>query len=280
MENITHLEFNFQTKDNLKLYAQAWKSDQNPKAVICLVHGHGEHSGRYEELAGRFNKRGLAFCGFDLRGHGKSEGKRGHSPSYPYFIDDYIRFQNEVRKLFPDTPVVLYGHSMGGSIALVMLLRHSVNVNAAIVTSPWIKLAMTPSAFKVGLAKAVRNILPGLVQSTGLDANSISQMSDEVKAYTSDPLVHDKISVATFTCVYKAGLWILNNASKLQTPLLIIHGTGDKITSHNASVEFVEKAGELAQIKLWEGLYHETHHEKEREEIFNYIMSWLDKFNF
>ena len=279
MENFTHFEFNFQSKDGLEFYAQGWKPEQKPKAVICLVHGHGEHSGRYAELAERFNKLNMAFCGFDLRGHGKSEGKRGHSPSYPYFIDDYIRFQNEVKKSFPDTPIVLYGHSMGGSIALVMLLRHSVTVDAAIVTSPWIKLAMTPSAFKVGLAKTVRNILPGLVQKTGLDANHISQMPEEVKAYTSDPLVHDKISVATFICVYKAGIWILNNAKKLETPVLVMHGTGDKITSYNASQEFVKKAGELAHIKLWDGLYHETHHEKEREEVFNYAAGWLEKLN-
>ncbi len=279
MVDITHFDFEFRTKDGLNLYAQGWKPNKKPKAVICMVHGHGEHSGRYDHWAARFNKQNIAFCGFDLRGHGKSDGKRGHCPFFPYYINDYNIFQKEVEKLFPNVPIVMYGHSMGGAIVLVALLKNMVNVKAAIVTSPWIKLAMTPPNFKILLAKLVKNIVPSLTQKTELNVNHISHDSVEVEKYKNDILVHDKISVAIFMCIYKSGFWILESAKNLKTPLLIMHGSGDEITSHKASIEFADNVGEFAHLKIWDNLYHEMHHEPEREQIFNYEIEWLKKLD-
>ena len=269
------IEFDLYTTDNLKLYGYSWQPEtEEPKASIIMVHGMGEHIMRYDRWAEKFVNRGYAFIGMDHRGHGRSEGKRGHIPSYESLLQDVDMLVNKTKESFSGKPVILYGHSLGGNIILNHALTRK-NIFRYVVTSPWLRLSFKPSSVKLALAKAMKKILPGLLQPSGLNVGHISHDPEVVKAYENDKLVHDKISVRMFISGYTLGEWALANAGKLDKSVLLMHGGDDKITSPDASLQFAEKAGKNVEFKIWKGMYHELHNEKIKDEVFEYIIDWL-----
>ena len=271
------IKFELFTTDNLKLSGHSWQPDtEAPKASIVLVHGMGEHIMRYDHWAEKFVNRGYAVTGMDHRGHGRSEGKRGHIPSYESLLQDVDLLISKNLEFFPDKSVILYGHSLGGNIVLNHALTRK-NIFRYIVTSPWLRLSFKPPSIKLALAKVMKRILPGLLQSSGLNIGYISHDPEVIKAYEIDPLVHDRISVRMFLSVYIQGEWAIANAGKLDKPVLLMHGGDDKITSVDASFKFAERAGTNVKFKIWEGLYHELHNEKNKDEVFEYISDWLKK---
>lgn len=270
-----HNTFTWQAKDGLALLAQVWKPENEIKAVINLVHGMGEHSGRYANWAKRFVEKNIAVVSFDHRGHGQSEGKRGDSTSYNNFMDDIELLLQKSAEMFPGKAQFLYGHSLGGNLALNFALRRKPELNGLIATSPWLELAEPPSKLLFGFAKVMKKILPSLSQNTNLNRKYISRDAKEVESYATDKYVHSKITIRMFIGVVENGLWALQNAQNLENKLLIHHGTGDKITSHKASEEFFEKVPGNKEIKLWEGAYHELHHEYQRQELFDSTLDWI-----
>ncbi len=274
-EKRSRINWRFKSKDGLKLFAHAYPSKNPPKAIICMVHGHGEHIGRYEHLAAALNDADYTFIGFDHRGHGQSDGTRGHIPSYETLLDDIEIFLAEIEEDYPDVPRILYGHSMGGNLVLNYALRRTPDIKGIISTSPWLKLAFEPPAIQVFMGKMMDKIYPAFMQSSGLETSSLSRDPNVVRAYEEDPLVHDKISARLFVGMYESGLWALEHAAEISLPLLLMHGSEDKITSAEASREFAEKAGENVTLKIWDGLYHETHNEPEQAEVFSKIINWL-----
>jgi len=269
-------EWNWQTSDGLPMYSKDWKPEGKPKAVVCLVQGLGEHIDRYEHVAAALTSKGYVLSGFDLRGHGKSGGPRGHTPSYDALMDDIAKFLDKAEKHFPDLPCFLYGHSLGGNLILNYPLLRKSTLAGVISTGPWIKLSFQPPASKIGLAKIMNGILPGFSQPNGLETAALSRLPEVVTAYVNDPLVHDRISARMFLTVYEAGLWALEHASEIKMPILIMHGGADRITSPEASREFAEKAGEQVTLHIWEGLYHEIHNEPEQADVFKVMVEWLD----
>ena len=265
----------FQSEDDVTFFAREWKPD-SAKAVIALVHGHGEHIGRYEHVAEAMNAAGYAMTGFDLRGHGRSTGKRGHTPSYDALLEDVMRFLRQTATRFPEMPIFLYGHSLGGNLVLNTALRRKPAVKGVIATGPWLRLAFEPPAVKIALAKTMQSLLPGMLQSSGLETAALSHDEAVVRAYENDPLVHDKISARMFVVMYDAGLWALEHASELTIPLLLMHGSADRLTSADASREFAERAGDKATLKIWDDAYHEIHNEPEKEEVFRTMITWMD----
>jgi len=274
-----HTEYNWKSNDGLNLFAQSWSPEKEIKNVILLVHGHGEHSTRYYHWAERFVNNNYAVLAFDLRGHGKSEGKRGHTPGYESFMKDIDLLIDKSEELFPGKEKILYGHSLGGNLVLNYGLRRESGLKAIIATSPWIRLVISPTNLQLALAKVMKNILPGLVQHSKLPAELISRDKTEVQKYVNDPLVHDKISVIEFLSVVESGEWALHHAEEFKKPLLLMHGSGDQVTSHKASEYFYQKARKVATIKIWEGCYHELHHESDREQAFQFIIDWLNNLN-
>lgn len=270
-------QFDWKHADGIKIFAKYWAPDTKPKAVIAMVHGMGEHCQRYEKWAKRFTDIGYAFVAFDHIGHGKSEGKRGHVKSYDSLLQSVDQLLAKVGEFFPGLPVVLYGHSMGGGVVLNYAIRNpKANIKGLIASSPWLKLAFEPPAIQVALGKLVKNILPALTQSTKLDVNAISRDPKEVEAYTKDTLVHDKISTMFFIEAYQAGLDAISDAGKLKFPLLLFHGTSDKLTSYKASEEFSKKVVAPIQFELFEGAYHEIHNDLDRDKLFKLISTWLN----
>ena len=272
-----HDKFKFKTFDGFQLFGQSWQPEDRPRAVVCLVHGLGEYSGRYVHVADSLIQAGYALISFDLRGHGKSEGLRGHTPSYEAIMQDISSLLEVTNKKFPQLPFFLYGHSLGGNLVLNYVLRRQSHLKGVIATAPWLRLAFEPPAFKIALGKITNYIWPSFSQKNGLNTKTLSHVPEVVYAYENDPLVHDRISARMFISIYQAGQWALEHASEFSLPLLLMHGGDDNLISVKASHEFAGKIKENCTLKIWDGLYHEIHNEPDKEEVFKFLIDWLDK---
>lgn len=264
----------FTSRDGLTLMT-AYFLNETASKVICLVHGMGEHKGRYEHVVDFFAKNGYSVALFDQRGHGESGGKRGHTPSLNALLDDVEDFLKYVAELFPNQKQILMGHSMGGNVVLNYTLRRQPNIHALVASSPYIRLAFEPPKMKVLLAKTVGSILGTLSQKTGLDSNFISRDKKVVEEYNSDPLVHDNITPSFFNSVHFTGDELIERASEFRVPTLMYHGTEDSLTSSSATTEMASKSGGSIDLKLWAGLYHECHNEPEKEQVLQFVIDWL-----
>lgn len=274
---MTHQTYKWKTADGIEVFGQSWAPEGAAKALICIVHGMGEHGGRYPHLVDYLVPKGYALIALDHRGHGKSGGQRGHMPSFDAMMNDMDIFLAQAAKAFPGLPVFLYGHSMGGNVATNYVLRRKPAIKALIASAPYYRLAFNPPAWKVSLGKTMAKLIPSLSQSTALEVSAISRDAAEVEKYKKDPLVHDKISAAFFVNIHPAGEYAIEHAAELTVPTLVIHGNADRLTSHTASKEFVQKAGSKAEYKEWDSYYHEMHNDIGREAVLQFVGDWLDK---
>jgi len=266
--------------DGMKLSGYLWEPKENPKAIINLVHGFGEYCERYDHWAKRFTEKGFIVHAIDNRGHGKSDGKRGHIREFDDFLNDIDVLVKESKKINPDLPQFIYGHSMGGNIVANYITKKENNFIGAVLSSPWLKLTYSPSAIMLFFARIMNKVYPKFTQNSNLDVKGISHDPEVVDAYIKDPLIHGKISARMFYEIVNAGRKVIENTDKLSLPVLIQHGTGDNITSYKASKEFYDKSkrqGKDIIYKEWEGLYHELHNELEKEEIFNFVNNWIEQ---
>jgi alpha-beta hydrolase superfamily lysophospholipase len=270
------MDFHIKLSNNQILKGMILSPGENTKAVVILVHGLGEHVQRYLYWAELFKKEGIGFIAVDLPGHGRSQGRRGNISSYALpeeMLDILLKTSTQT---FPGCPVYIYGHSLGGGIVLDYLLRKKPKIKGAIVTSPWLRLTFQPPKSKVLLAAIMKNLIPGLIQPSGLNVNHISHDKAAVDKYTSDPLVHGKISVSLFSGAMSAAKYSLAHASELKIPTLLLHGSDDLLTSPEASREFAGKSN-MVELKIWDGGYHELHNEAFKDEVFKYIMNWINR---
>lgn len=272
-----HTEFNWRTDDGLQLFAQAWQPDEEPRAAIALVHGLGEHSGRYTHVASALTAAGYALVAFDHRGHGRSEGQRGHSPSWETLLDDIDTLLRETASRFPGRPVFLYGHSFGGNLVLNYILRRKPQLAGAIVTAPILRTAFQPPAWKIKLGETLYNLWPTFALSNELDPKGLTHDTKVVSDYVNDPLVHNRVSARLGMDMLRGGEWAVAHAGELSLPLLLMHGAGDPVCSPQASQEFAQRAPrEACTFKPWDNLYHEIHNEPEQGQVFHIIIQWLN----
>ena len=264
------------SKDGLKIttFSNYLKSE---KGVIIITHGMGEHSMRYTEMSDFYTNEGYTVISFDIRGHGLSEGKRGHTPGFEFLMDDIERVYTQVKKDYPSLPIFLFGHSMGGNLVLNFLLRKPNSICGAIVTGAYLKLGFDPPKWKIILAKLSSSIWPTLSQPTELELDALSRNKEVIRKYENDELVHDRITSAFFINVHFAGQYVIDHANEIKTPLLVMHGMEDRLTSPKGSQEFASNAGENVHLKMWDGLYHELHNEPEKQEVFHYEVEWMNK---
>jgi acylglycerol lipase len=248
---------------------------ENIKAGVILVHGLGDHIRRYSHLASSFLKNDFGFTGVDLPGHGKSDGRRGNLNSFDLTDEMLDIIIKEHKKTFPGVPVFLYGHSLGGPIVLKYILQKKPAIKGAIVTSPWLRLSYEPNKFKKSVAGIMNKLIPSLIQPSGLNVSHISRNQEIIDAYKADPLVHNKISVGLFYSAVAAANYSLDHAEDLKIPLLLFHGSDDLITSPDGSREFASRTP-MAELKIWEGGYHELHNEVFKEEVISFIEKWIN----
>lgn len=270
---MTHKEFNF-TIYNTLFYGQYWRV-KNTKAVVVLAHGMGEHSSRYQNVVKKLNKNHFSVVAFDHFGHGKTVGKRGHNPSFDAVLESITKTIEKAREIFPDKPIFLYGHSMGGNAVINYVLRINNDVKGVIATSPFLKLAFRPPKIKLVVGKLLQKIAPSVTMGNELDPNDLSRDKTEVENYKNDTLVHDQISPNFSLTFIESGDWAIKNAGKLKIPTLILHGTNDKIIDYKGSEEFANNT-QMASVQLYEGAYHELQHDLCKEEMTEDVSNWLN----
>lgn len=268
-------EFDFQVA-GIKLHGQYY-SPKLIKAVVVLIHGLGEHSKRYERTVIPFLwEKSVAVISYDQFGHGNSEGKRGNHPGYSSLLDAVDHVISKASSLFPEQPIFLYGHSMGGNIAINYGLQRPGVVKGLIVTSPFLRLAFEPPQWKMAFAGVLDKIMPSITMPSEIDVNAISRDKNEIEAYELDSLVHDRVSTGYSLEIMKQGEWAIEHAGELKVPMLLLHGTKDRLTSYKASVDFADRAQEHVEIVLYEGAYHELHHDLDKEKMFEKMRSWIE----
>lgn len=269
------------TKDGLQLFWRVWNPPpqyKSARGTILLVHGFGEHCSRYSHVARFFNEKGFRVVGFDHRGHGQSDGKRGHTPHVTAFFEDVMLMLNHIKKTFNDENIVLWGHSMGGNIVLNTILRfHPTLVKVVVVTGAWIRLAFEPKPLMITLGKVMRSIYPTFSQNSGLNVQHICSDKRVVEAYKSDPLVHSQITAAAGMGLTESAAWLDAFADKVPYPLLMMHGEKDAIISPTAAKAFAERTKSSVTFKLWDGLFHEIHNEPNYPEVLNFAVQFLNK---
>ncbi|MDH5413953.1 MAG: lysophospholipase [Flavobacteriaceae bacterium] len=267
-------EFDFIFR-NTFFYGQYWQSPFT-KAVVLLVHGMGEHSGRYANfVVPKLLENNVSVITYDQYGHGKTQGKKGHNPGFDALLDCVEIMLMQAKDIFNNVPYFLYGHSMGGNVVLNYILRRKNDLIGAIATSPFLRLAFTPPKWQLILGKLLQKIAPATTIPSGLEVKAISRDHMEVQKYLNDPLVHDKISPNYSITMINTGEWLIKNAKKLNKPLLLLHGTGDRLTSFKASQEFYKNSNSNASLKLFEKGYHELHNDICKEEMIETIVQWI-----
>ena len=262
-----------------KLFGRSWKAS-NQKAVVCIIHGFGEHVGRYAHVADFLVQNGISCYAIDLPGHGKSSGKRGFIRSLQDFIlaIDYV--YEKALDENPDIPVFLYGHSMGGGIVLRYLLLTSIPPAGALITSPWLRLQKNPNALAIVLGRIALNFGFNPVRETKLDPKDLSRDLETGKAYEADELVHHQASLRLYFDLSDNGTHLMHKEFDFRTPVLLAHGTADKITQYEASTKLAEKHQKQIEFKSWPDLRHETHNELNKYEVLRFYTQWiLDQVN-
>lgn len=266
------------TDGKINLYWQKWLPEGETKAVVVLAHGLGEYSGRYHHVAQALTEQGYAFYALDHYGHGKSGGPRGHAPSYNVILDDFEQLIQMAQQDHPEKKVFVYGHSMGGNIVLNYALRRPQGFSGVIATGPWLRLPDGPSGPVVTILKLLSRVVPTFTIDNGLDLDNLSRDRAVVEAYQNDPLVHPKISLRLASEMASAAEWALKAAPQLTLPALLMHGGADHLTGPAGTREFYENAGGSDKThREWEGLYHEIHNEPEQEQVFEFMLGWLDE---
>ncbi|UCE93184.1 MAG: lysophospholipase [Flavobacteriaceae bacterium] len=268
--------FEFQIA-NHNLKGQYYKVS-DPKGVVVIVHGMGEYGRRYERtVVPRLNEDSLAVFSYDQFGHGNSDGKKGDNPGFEHLMDALEVVLKKAEKIYPSLPVFLYGHSMGGNVVINYTLRRKHHLKGSVATSPFLHLAFDPPKWKLRLGKIIDRIFPSLTMPNDLELGALSKDIKEIEAYEKDPLVHDKVSPRYSLRLMDTGKWAIEHASDLRVPMLIIHGTSDRITSHKASKSFADNSNGMATFFPIENGFHELHHDLEKKQLFDKIINWLNE---
>ena len=271
-----HLEGKFSGYENLSLYYQCWLPERVPRAILLVVHGLAEHSGRYVNLADYFAPRGYAVYGFDHRGHGKSAGRQGYVSHFTDYLNDLNTFVNIVRNKHVDTRIFLVGHSMGSTISTAYAINHQPVVSGLILSGATLKLDPGVSPVLTALAPLISMLLPKM-GTVVIDASAISRDQTVVDTYVSDPFVYrGRISARLGGELIKTIRKLPPQLPEIKLPTLIMHGTADRLSHPEGSQTLYERIGsEDKTLKLYEGFYHEIFNEPGHEQVFSDMETWL-----
>ena len=259
----------------LRLFTQAWLPPGEPRAVVVLAHGAGEHSGRYEHVAARFTQEGFAVHALDHRGHGRSEGRRAYLDRLAHAVEDIDSLVLGASERHPHQPLFLLGHSMGGCLAIAYALRHQDQLDGLLLSSPLAALEAASLAMRL-TGKALSIVAPTL-GLFDVDASRVSRDPEVVRAYVEDPLVHHgKLPARTIGELAAAIESFPARVPTINVPLRVWHGTGDRIVPVEGSLMVHREASsEDKQLQLYEGLFHETLNEPEQDEVMDDAVAWI-----
>ncbi|MBG08963.1 MAG: lysophospholipase [Halobacteriovoraceae bacterium] len=282
MKKLTH-SYDFFTSevDGIDIFFRKWLPEKEVQRVFVIQHGIGEHGGRYGNIIKALHNEHTAFYALDARGHGQSPGIRGHADEFNDYSEDLDVLVDITHQQFPKVKRYLFGHSMGGLIALDYCLdmESQEKLDAVIISSPGIKPVMDPiKHVKKFIGTKLASFFPKTILETGLDLSNLSQDPYVIERYKEDRLTHGKISFQMGKSLFEVGDKILEGASKIELPFYIFHGTGDQLVSSAGSTEVYEKiSSQKKSIHLFEGLFHETFNEKEgdRQQVCEALVNWM-----
>ena len=263
--------------EGIRIHGAHWPAPAGtqPWAVITLVHGQGEHIGRYDHVAKWFAAQGVPVVGYDHQGYGQSGGKRGHAKNLDVLLDGVGQALDETRRLYPAIPHFLYGHSMGGHLTLNYVLRRKPAIAGLIATGPWIRLAFPTPVFKLALGRMLYRVVPSLQLPNGLVVPYLSHDPAVVQGFLDDHFVHFRLSIAAGISMLEGANWLNQYSGEVPVPLLLQHGGDDKITSAPATRELDRRLRGNVTYREWPGMYHEIHNESGKEEVFRYTLDWM-----
>jgi alpha-beta hydrolase superfamily lysophospholipase len=278
-----HTSAQFLGAGGVRLLLQAWlpagphPTDRpDPSAVIAVVHGYGDHGGRYAWFGEAMAARGWAVYVYDLRGHGQSSGVRGQVKRFGEYLDDTEVFLDEVRALQPGRPLVLLGHSMGGLICTRLAEERAPDVRGLVLSSPFLQMAEVVPPAKVAAAKGLAVVWPNRDIGNTLQAAQLSHDETVVAAYVTDRLVHHVAPARWAREALAAQDAAMAGAERIALPLYVLYGKDDQVVDV-AFIEalFARAASEDKTIRSYEGLYHECFNEVGRERVYDDLAAWL-----
>jgi alpha-beta hydrolase superfamily lysophospholipase len=272
-----HIEGNFKGVRNTNIYYQAWLPAGDAKAVLLVVHGLGEHSGRYMNVVNHFVPLGYAVYALDHIGHGKSDGDREIVATFEDFTDTLTIYFNMVKDWQKDKPVFLLGHSLGGAIVSYYLLDHQADFKGAIISAPAVKVGDSISASTITMSKVLSKIAPKM-GVLALDATAISKDPLVVQAYVNDPLVfHGKTPARMGAEMLSAMQRISTEAGKITLPILIVQGGDDKLVDPAGAQMLNDMASSKDKtLEIYTGMYHEVFNEPNRLRVLKDVETWLE----
>jgi alpha-beta hydrolase superfamily lysophospholipase len=274
---ITRTERTFDGVGGVRIVYDVWTPDITPRAVVVLSHGLGEHARRYDHVAQRFGEDALVTYALDHRGHGRSGGKRVLVKDITEYTGDFDTLVGIATKEHPGRRRVVLGHSMGGGIVFAYGVERPDNYELMVLSGPAVAAQAAVSPPLALVAKTLGAIAPGLpVQE--LDASAISRDPAVVNAYNSDPLVHHgKVPAGIARALLLVGETMPQRAPALTAPLLVVHGSEDRLIAVDGSRRLVEAVGSSdVELKVYPGLYHEVFNEPERYQVLDDVVSWIN----
>ncbi len=274
---MSHQTGSFTGSGDLELFYQRWRAGGQAQATLVIVHGFGEHSGRYEYLVERLLSESCCIYAFDLRGHGHSPGPRGHVRSWAQFREDLRRFLRMVEAMEAPAPLYLMGHSLGGLIVLECALRGLLGLRGIIASGPALGRPPVP-AWLLMAAGVISRIWPGLSFQVPLDPSKLSRDPEVVKGYKEDPLVHSRASARLGAEMQAARNWTMAHAREFPFPLLLLQGGADRLAPPEASRTFY---GRILlrdkELRVYRNGYHELHNDIHKEQVLEDLWAWIQK---
>ena len=278
------IDSTFRGAGGIELVTHRWAPDGTiaPRAAVAIVHGLGEHSGRYGAVVSALTGRGFAVHDFDLRGHGRSPGRRGHIEAWSDYRDDLAAYLDHVQaQEAPGTPVFFYGHSLGGAILLEYGLRRPGGLAGVVASAPALEPKGVRSPALEALARVLSRIWPTFSLAVPLEEAALSRVPEVIEANRRDGLNHRRLTARAVVETLAAMAWIKSNAPAWQLPLLVIHGTADRLMDPDGSRAFVAAAhrgrGADVELRLYEGVYHEPHNDLEATRVLADVGAWLER---
>jgi len=266
----------FESSPGVRL-AEYWWPTPNAKAAVFLIHGYGEHAGRYQHIADDLATHGYSLYAFDLRGHGKSDGDRGFINTFDDFVADTDAALPRFNALRGDLPAFHMGHSMGGLVLTLYVTSRKLETNGLVFSSPFLKMAAEVSPFLQAVSGVIAAVLPKLPMGD-VDAEAISRDTNEVRKYEDDPLVfHDKVVARTGARMIRATAYARTVVNQIKDPMLVFHGTDDHLAAFEGGQLMYDNAGaEDKTFHVYRDGYHELFNDLERHRFYNELTAWLD----
>lgn len=267
----------FNATDGERLFRRAWMPP-TPRRTLAIVHGFAEHSGRYDHVGAWFAARECAVHAYDQRGHGRSEGERGHVESFSRLLDDLETFLDVVRREHPEQALFVLGHSMGGLVTASLLAERKPDLAGAIISGPPLALPPGTSRLRLRAARALRRFAPLWKLRTGIRATELSRDPEVVKAYETDPLVFAHATTTFAAELLDAVARASRAAMQVRTPMLLLHGEADRLCPPQATRAFHgQLRGAGHRLRLYPRLRHEILNEPEHEQVFEDVLGWIEE---